>query len=187
MYRSTESMMRMLENMTEEQLTAFVGQMLVSMAIMVVFSLIVCFVVAKGTGLSLGYTFLGLLGMTGVMIVVCRVIIKKNDANPLLMWIGFFGVVGVFIVIMLTSYNNIQKTMNGNSGGGSFWTNGTNQNRENEVYRTKVQEDEYSNESQGYTLNGEYYERDRGTICLSCGSAVEAGEKNCPHCGNRVR
>ena len=107
--------------------------------------------------------------MTGIMIVICRAMAASAGMSPHFMWLGLFGFYGIIAVAIIM----VVRSANGEK----------NQPIDMNIHPQNKNEEE----KQGYNLNGTYHEHDSGTICLNCGSAVEAGETICPHCGNRVR
>ena len=107
--------------------------------------------------------YLYFAGMILVSLLVCFLITSSSKLPKKYILFGLLGVTGIMIVICRAMAA---------SAGMSPHIHPQNKNEE---------------EKQGYNLNGTYHEHDSGTICLNCGSAVEAGETICPHCGNRVR
>ncbi|MEI3227111.1 MAG: hypothetical protein V8S39_08595 [Lachnospiraceae bacterium] len=136
---------------------------------MILVSLLVCFLITRASKLPKKYILFGLLGVTGIMIVICRAMAASAGMSPHFMWLGLFGFYGIIAVAIIM----VVRSANGEK----------NQPVDMNIHPQNKNEEE----KQGYNLNGTYHEHDSGTICLNCGSAVEAGETICPHCGNRVR
>lgn len=172
MFISMDNYLKLLENLTEGNLRSFFVGLLFQLAIMVIFCMVMCFAMAKGTKLSLGYTFLGLLGMTGVLMMFCRGIAAKSGASRHCMWLGLLGVMGVILTVVITVHRSVHG-----------YTNNT---KNNDTTGTYENYDSDGQETHGYNLNGEYYSNNKGRICLNCGAAVAAGEKACKRCGSRI-
>lgn len=176
--------------LAEEILTnpSLMRAFLFSMVVSMVVGVIICFVITKASKLHIGYTAFGLLGTMGIFIVLCRSMAKTAGTSGYFMWLGLLGMYGVIImaIIMIVSSTKRMKEQmkKGNQNGPYNQGTGSYSNDWERQYEEGKKENE---EQQGYNLNGEHVEPDHGTICLSCGTAVAAGEKNCPRCGNKVK
>jgi ribosomal protein S27AE len=178
---------------------------LITMAVYVVISLIVCFIIAKTSKLHIGYTAFGLIGTTGIFVVLCRSMAKSAGVSGYFMWLGLLGVYGVVIMAVVMIVKSMQRVknqmndmnnMNGRNGEngqdrGDSYHSGSNSETGSysSDWERQYEEGRREREEQqsGYNLNGEHVEQDHGTICLNCGAAVAPGEKTCPRCGNKVK
>lgn len=176
-----EQVMKMLED------PAILKMLWIYMVGMIVVSLILCFCIAKSSKLSKKYTLFGFLGMVGVFVVICRSMAKSVGLSPYFMWLGLLGIYGMIIlavamtVTTFKKYSTASKNNPYSSQGNvekkeeNLWANDWEKRYEEARQKKENEQEEYSQE------------QDNGTICLSCGSAVAAGEKICPRCGNQVR
>ncbi len=190
---SYEEYNKLLEELMTDE--TFAKQFLITASVLLVICSFICYLIAAKNGLSKFYAFLGLLGVDGICMVICRKIAKDMNASPFFLLFGLFHIYGVLIMLVLRymSKSGYMGDHSGNMGNhsGNMGNHSENKGEWSDHMNRWENNGRFYEEqkSEGYNLNGVYYEREdqneneKGAICLNCGAAVAGGVKICPHCG----
>lgn len=147
---------------------------------MMVICVVVCLVIAKRSKISKKFAFLGLLGMTGVLMLFCYTIAKKNGMSGYCIFLGLFGIYGIIIMAIMVVFHNQR-------------ANNVDVMQKEDTWKNEWQQryDEMREENRGDKSRETEQEMpkvaDRGSICLNCGVAIAPGAKECPFCGEKIR